>query len=193
MMTGGKMFAAEKLLEELAKFSWDYRRNADYIEALTLRAICLWRISQTKEAVEIFAPAIIRAAQLQLTMPIVKNGGEILPVLQKVQNRLKYGYDADILDKTFVNRLYMQAREQSKHRSGTMLFRTEKPITLSPRQAEVIDCLALNLSYQEIGEKMGVTTSAVDYHIRILHGKFGVSNTRDLLQKARELSVINIE
>jgi LuxR family maltose regulon positive regulatory protein len=123
MMAGGKIFAAEKLLEELAGFSWDHRRNADYIEALTLRAICLWRISRTKEAVQVFTPAITRAAQLQLTMPIVKNGGGILPVLQKILNRLKYGYDADIIDKTFVNLLFIQAREQAGHRPGAMLFR----------------------------------------------------------------------
>jgi DNA-binding CsgD family transcriptional regulator len=38
-----------------------------------------------------------------------------------------------------------------------------------------------------------VTIAAVDYHIRILHGKFEVSNTHDLLQKAQDLGFISIE
>ena len=118
---------------------------------------------------------------------------DALPLLQKVLNRLKYGYDAEILDKAFVNLLYIRAREVSKHTQGTLLRGAEKPVKLSPRQTEVVRYLIQNLSYREISEKMKVTVAAVDYHIRVLHGKFEVTNTRDLLQKARELGVINME
>lgn len=190
MMVTGKLSAAEKLLEEIVQFSLDYRRNADYIEALTLRAICLWRMKRVKEAVEIITDGIIKAKELQLTMPIVKQGADILPVLQKILNRLKYGYDAEILDKAFVNLLFMRARELSKHMPGMSQSKAQ-PIKLSPRQSEVMGYLVQNLTYQEISEKMGVTTAAVDYHIRILHEKFQVSNTSGLLQKAQEMGLIS--
>ncbi len=191
LVVTGKLSAAEKLLEEIVKFSLDYKRNADYIEALTLRAVCLWRLKRVKEAVEIFTAAIIKAKELQLIMPIVKQGADILPVLQKILNRLKYGYDAEILDKAFVNLLLMRARELSKHTPGMFSQSKVRPIKLSPRQSEVVGYLVQNLTYQEISEKMGVTTAAVDYHIRILHEKFQVSNTSDLLQKAQEMGLIS--
>jgi DNA-binding CsgD family transcriptional regulator len=52
--------------------------------------------------------------------------------------------------------------------------------------------LAQSLSYREISEKMKVTKAAVEYHIRILHEKFDASNTRELLQKALDLGVVDM-
>jgi LuxR family maltose regulon positive regulatory protein len=193
MMVKSKLSAADKLLEKMAVFSQEYNRNADYIEALTLRTICLWRLNRTADAIKTFTATICRAAELQLVMPIIRYGGDILPMLQKMLNRLKYGYDNDLLDKAFVNLLFLQARSIAKHAPGMFQHSEAKPVKLSPRQAEVVDYLLQNLSYKEIGEKMGITTSTADYHIHILHEKFGVSNTRDLLQKAQELGFVNID
>jgi ATP/maltotriose-dependent transcriptional regulator MalT len=193
MMVTNKLNAAVKLLERLAGFSQDYRRNADYIEALTLRAICLWRMKRSGDAVKIFTDAVIRASELRLITPIVKEGCDIQPVLQKILNRLKYGYDADILDKSFINELFLKARNISKHIPGMFSKDNLKPIGLSPRQSEVMGYLVSNLSYREISEKLGVTKDAADYHIRMLHKKLGVSNNHDLLLKAEELGLVNIE
>jgi DNA-binding CsgD family transcriptional regulator len=192
MMVKSKLSAAEKLLERLAVFSQDYRRNADYIEALTLRAICLWRVKRTAEAIKTMTAAIVKAAQLQLVMPIVKDGSDVLPVLQKILNRLKYGYDADTLDKAFVNALYIKARNISKHTPGMFSRNKAQAMKLSPRQSEVMGYLVQNLSYKEISEKMKVTKAAVEYHIRILHEKFDASNTRELLQKAQDLGFLDL-
>ena len=193
MMVKSKLSAAEKLLERLAQFSQDFRRNADYIEALTLRAICLWRVERTGEAIKTMTAAIVKATELQLATPIVKDGEDVLPVLQKILNRLKYGYDTDILDKAFVNLLYIKARNISKHTPGMFSRNKTQAMKLSPKQSEVMNYLVKNLSYQEISEKMGVTKAAVDYHIRILHEKFEASNTRDLLQKAQDLGFIDMQ
>jgi len=187
MMAAGKLSAAEKLLDRLVNFSSDYRRSADHIEALALRAVCLWRLKRTKESVTVFTAAILKAREFELIMPIIKNGGAVLPVLQKILNRLKYGYDADILDKAFVNSLRMRSREISKHTPGIFSRAKSRPIKLSPRQSEVLGYLVQSLSYQEIGGKMGVTVAAVDYHVRVLHEKFDALNTRELLVKAGEL------
>jgi len=186
----GKLSAAEKLCERLVNFSSDYRRNADYIEALTLRAICLWRLKRTNESVAVFTDAIHKAQELELIMPIVKNGAAVLPLLQKMQNRQKYGYDADVLDKAFINLLLMRSRDISKHTPG-MFSRRSRPIKLSPKQSEVVGYLVKDLSYREIGEKMGVTTTTVNHHTRVLHEKFNVSTTRELLDKVKEMGFID--
>jgi len=189
----GRFSAAEKLLEKLVSFSQDYRRNADYIEALTLRSICLWRVKRTGDGVKTLTAAIVKAAELGLVTSIVKEGRDIMPVLQKILGRLKYGYDADLLDKAFVGELYMKARNISKHTPGILSRSEAKPLGLSPRQSEVTRYLTQNLNYREISEKMGITKAAVDYNIRALHEKFDVSNTRDLLQKMDELGLLDME
>jgi LuxR family maltose regulon positive regulatory protein len=192
IMVKSRLSAAEKLLERFAVFSQDYRRNADYIEALTLRAICLWRVKRTAEAIKTMTAAIVKAAELQLVMPIVKDGGDVLPVLQKILNRLKYGYDSGLLDKAFVSLLYIKARNISKYTPGMFSRNKAKAVKLSPRQSEVMGYLLQNLSYQEISERMRVTKSAVEYHIRILHEKFDAANTRELLQKAQDLGFLDL-
>jgi len=190
-MIRGKPSAAEKLLDKIVNFSSNYRRNADYIEALTLRAICLWRMKRTGESVTVFTQAILKARELELIMPIIKNGADILPLLQKIQNRLKHGYDADILDKAFVNLLLMRSREISKHTPGVFSRSKARLIKLSPKQSEVMGYLVQDLGYREIAEKMGITINSVNYHIRVLHEKFDVSNARDLLEKASEMGFID--
>jgi|GEM_PF-2881586 len=189
LMVLRKFGEAEKLLEKLAVFSRDYRRNADYIESLTLRSICLWRVKRTSEAVKVFTDAIEKASELQIVMPIIKEGADIMPLLHKISGRLKYGYDSDLLNKAFVGELYNKAENISKHTSGMLSRINMKPTVLSPKQSEVIRFLSQNLSYNEISEKMGVTKAAVDYHIRALHEKFDVSNTRDLLRKVNDLGI----
>jgi len=193
MMVLRKFGEAEKLLERLTVFSQNYRRNADYIESLTLRSICLWRVKRMSEAVKTFTNAIVKASELMIIMPIVKEGADILPILQKISGRLKYGYDSDLIDKAFVGELYKKARNISKHTPGMLSQISQKPVGLSPKQSEVIRYLSQNLNYKEISEKMGVTKAAVDYHIRALHEKFGVSNTRDLLRTVDDLGIMDME
>ncbi len=188
-LASGRLSEAEALLEMLAPISWEYRRNADFIEAHTLLAVCRWRMKRPEAAIEAVIPALVRAAELELIMPVAREGGDILPVLQKVQNRLKFGYDANRLDRAFVNVLYRKARSVANHVPGLFAGYAEKAVKLSPRQAEVLRYLEQNLSYREIAQKMVISTATVDDHIRKLHEKLDVSTTRELLNRAAELGL----
>jgi DNA-binding NarL/FixJ family response regulator len=122
-------------------------------------------------------------------MPIIKEGGDILPVLQKMLNRLKYGYDADILNKSFVNTLFFGAQTMARRR-GVMVKKKNKPVKLSPRQSEILRFLEQNFSYREISDKMGIKVTTVDDHIDKIYEKLGVSNARSAVLKAREWGLI---
>jgi LuxR family maltose regulon positive regulatory protein len=122
-------------------------------------------------------------------MPIIKEGGDILPVLQKMLNRLKYGYDADILNKSFVNTLFFGAQTMARRR-GTLVKERNKPVKLSPRQFEILRFLEQNFSYREISDKMGIKVTTVDDHIDKVYEKLGVSSARDAVLKAREWGLI---
>jgi LuxR family maltose regulon positive regulatory protein len=187
-MAIGKLSAALTLLERLAALTLIYRRPTDYIEALTLQSICLWHIKRPADSVEVMVKAIIRAHELQLVMPITKEGGDILPVLQKILNRLKYGYDTDKLDKSFVNRLFFGAQTMSQFR-GIMVKGKNKPVKLPPRQLEILKFLEQNMSYKEISDKMGIKVTTVDDHIHKIYERLGVSSARDAVLKARKLGI----
>ncbi len=182
-----RLSEAEALLDKLAPISWEYRRNADFIEAHTLLAVCRWRMKRPDEALEAAVPALVRASGLGLIMPIAREGNDILPVLQKTMNRLKYGYDSDRLDRAYINVLYRHAKRIGGHVPG--LFAGHTAVRLSPRQTEVLRYLEQNMSYREIAQKMGISTATVDDHIRKLHEKLDASSTRELLNRAWDLGV----
>jgi len=187
LMVTEKLSKAETLLKRLALFSTDYRRPADHIEALTLRSICLWHTNRKSDSIKVMTEAITKAHELQLVMPIIKEGGEILPILEKILTRLKYGYDTDILDRSFINTLYNEAAAISRH-SGIMVKRNKnKKIKLSPRQSEILGYLGQNYSYKEIGEKLGIKFTTVNEHINKIYEKLEVSNAKEAVAKANEL------
>jgi DNA-binding CsgD family transcriptional regulator len=135
------------------------------------------------------AAAIAKASGLQLVMPIIKEGGDILPILQKILTRLKYGYDTDILDRDFINKLFHGAQAISQHRGIMVKKNRNKPLKLPPRQLEILGYLDQNYSYREIGAKLGIKFTTVNDHINKLYEKLGVSNARDAASKAKELGI----
>jgi LuxR family maltose regulon positive regulatory protein len=189
LMVTGKLSSAQTLLERLAVLSSDYRRPADYIEALTLQAVCLWHMKRQADSIQVITGAIVKASELQLVMPIIKEGGDILPILSKLLNRLKYGYGADILDKSFVNILFLGTKTMSQHRGVIIKSGKNKSVKLSPRQREILTLLEQNLTYKEISAKIGIKVTTVDDHIDKLYEKLGVTNAHDAVLKAREMGI----
>jgi LuxR family maltose regulon positive regulatory protein len=189
LMVTGRLPEAEALLERIIAVLPRYRRPADCIEALTLRSVCLWHMKRESAAIQACTAAIIKATELQLVMPIIKEGSDILPILQKILTRLKYGYDTDILDKGFINILFHAARAMSEHRGIMVKKNRNKPIKLSPRQLEILECLDQNYSYKEICAKLGIKFTTVNDHINKIYEKLEVSNAREALIKAKELGI----
>jgi ATP/maltotriose-dependent transcriptional regulator MalT len=184
-----RLYEAETLFEELAAFAREYRRNADFISAHCLLAVCRWRMKRPSEAVEAAVPALLKAAELGLVMPVAREGGGMLPVLRKVINRLKYGYDPQRLDRAFLGVLYRHTASVACGVPGLFAGHTERPVSLSPRQSEVLGCLENNLSYREIARRLGISPATVDDHIRRLHEKLNATSTREALNRARELGI----
>lgn len=187
LLVSGRIREAEALLERLAAAAWERRRNADFIQAHTLLSVCAWRMKKPEAAIEAAVPALDKAAELALVMPVAREGGDILPVLQRILNRMKYGYEAGRADKSFLMTLFRHAKNAALH--GAASARSVKPVGLSPRQTEVLRCLERGMSYREIAQSLGITTATVDDHIRKLHEKLNASNTREALQRAWELGL----
>lgn len=57
---------------------------------------------------------------------------------------------------------------------------TQTTPRLTPREVEVIEGLAANLTFAEIGERMGMSAYGAKYHATNARHKLGVSNVRQL-------------
>jgi LuxR family maltose regulon positive regulatory protein len=193
LMVAGRLPEAKALLDRIIAVSPHYRRPADCIEALTLSSVCLWHMKRQSDSIQTMTSAIIKARELQLVMPIIKEGGDILPILQKILTRLKYGYDADILDRSFLNTLFHGAQVMSRHKGCMIKKSKDKPVKLSPRQLEILDCLDQNLSYREISDKLGIKFTTVNDHVVKLYEKLEVSRAQDAVVKAREMGLVGAQ
>jgi ATP/maltotriose-dependent transcriptional regulator MalT len=191
LMVIGELSKAEALLEKLVHFSTEYRRPSNYIEALTLQSVCLWHMKNSADSIAAMTKAIQKAFELKLIMPIINEGDDILPIIQKILNRLKYGYDLEILDKNFANTLFFNAQKIARHRGKMIKSSKNKPIKLSSRQLEILRFLEKNFSYKEIGSELKIKVTTVDDHINKLYEKLEVTNARDAVMKAIELGILS--
>jgi LuxR family maltose regulon positive regulatory protein len=61
---------------------------------------------------------------------------------------------------------------------------------LSPRELEVLRCLAQGLSYEETGRHLFLSLNTVQFHVKNIYGKLGVNRRQQATEKAREMSLI---
>ena len=61
---------------------------------------------------------------------------------------------------------------------------------LSPREIEVLQCLASGQTNRQIAEGMVVSLNTVKAHTRRLYEKLGVSNRTQAVARARDLNIL---
>jgi LuxR family maltose regulon positive regulatory protein len=62
---------------------------------------------------------------------------------------------------------------------------------LSGRESEVLDLLALGLSYQEIAGRLFISRPTVKSHISHIYGKLDVHSREEALAKASRLGILD--
>jgi LuxR family maltose regulon positive regulatory protein len=67
----------------------------------------------------------------------------------------------------------------------------EVPEALSKRELEVLRLLNTQLSVPEIANELSVAPSTVRTHIRVIYNKLGVHGRLEVIQRARELGLLN--
>jgi DNA-binding NarL/FixJ family response regulator len=61
---------------------------------------------------------------------------------------------------------------------------------LSPRESEVLDLIARGFIYLEIADRMGVSVSTVQSHVRNIYTKLGVHNKAEAVFEARQCGLL---
>ncbi|HEX8357412.1 MAG TPA: response regulator transcription factor [Segetibacter sp.] len=88
----------------------------------------------------------------------------------------------DVVDKgyylnNFVNRILLK-KSQNKNRSAPSL---KKEVEVTEKEREVLQCICMELTSAEIGEKMGISARTVESIKERLMERFGLKNTAGLV------------
>jgi DNA-binding NarL/FixJ family response regulator len=59
----------------------------------------------------------------------------------------------------------------------------EKQNLLTPREQEVLDCLAQGLPYKQIGDKIGLSINTIRTHLRHIYEKLHVQSRTEAVAK----------
>ena len=81
-------------------------------------------------------------------------------------------------------------RQQADTVSGGQDGVSQSGFHLAPREREVLQHIALGLSYQEVAEEMGVSLSTVQTYVRGLYRKLEVHNRVAAVNRAREAGML---
>jgi DNA-binding CsgD family transcriptional regulator len=75
---------------------------------------------------------------------------------------------------------------------GRSLTRSLEDIGLSPRQAEILHCLAAGLSQEDIATQLGIAVGTVGAHWRRLYDKLGAGNRVEAVVRAAGIGLIHL-
>lgn len=64
----------------------------------------------------------------------------------------------------------------------------KNPLGLTPRQTEVLELLAEELTNAEIADRLFISTRTVDHHVSAILANLGAANRSEAAEKARELT-----
>jgi ATP/maltotriose-dependent transcriptional regulator MalT len=65
------------------------------------------------------------------------------------------------------------------------------PDQLTPREIEVLECLASGTSYLQAAEKLSISRNTLKTHTKRIYQKLGVNGLLQALNKAKDLKILN--
>jgi two-component system, NarL family, response regulator YdfI len=100
-----------------------------------------------------------------------------------------------VIDPLFITQLNSPELHSSFRRSGNSLSDdSQLPAfeSLTPREVEVLECLAQGLANKEIALRLTISEHTVKYHISSIFSKFGVNNRTEAVRQGIRSGIIVI-
>jgi DNA-binding NarL/FixJ family response regulator len=63
---------------------------------------------------------------------------------------------------------------------------------LTPRELQVVQLLAEGLSNRDIGERLGISSQTVKFHVTSIYGKLGAANRPDAVRRAVRRGLVSL-
>jgi LuxR family maltose regulon positive regulatory protein len=168
------------VIEETLESMPEGGRSIYKIESLIIKSLLLRALNRKPEAVSIFHQAIRLAAKEGFAQVFMSEGPAIKELLEEVKD-IGLG---DIEEQVFILRLLENIHLDSRRHEKMM---AAGPVNLTPREIEVLKCLATGLSYSQAAEQLSISRNTLKTHTKRIYQKLGVNGLLQAINKAKEL------
>ncbi|KZZ57227.1 hypothetical protein A3762_10255 [Oleiphilus sp. HI0125] len=181
---------ALEICERIAIQARDLNHTYHLIQALLIKALCLFKSKHNDEAAEAITEALTLAGREGMTRVFVHED-------EDTPNVLALCKPANIPD-AYLKKLSEELGVKAAQTSGQTQLPGAAALEgnlkllepLSQRELEVIRLIDQGLANKEIAQKLSLAPATVKAHIRNIYGKIGAKSRTEALSKARQLEVI---
>ena len=176
---------AGQLLAEIEELAERTHNISTLVRVLALRAVWLARQDECTAARQILERALRLARPGWFIHAFVKQGPEILELLQEISPGLEN--EPGLLE--YVNAIIAEFSIPLDAHS-TSPRQNEFKTLLTERELEVLELLAERLSIQEISARLYISSSTVQQHTHHIYRKLNVANKRQAVASAEMLGIL---
>lgn len=181
LISRGKLKEALKITERLVSLVEEAGAGMYSIRYKILKAICLWQMARTEEAMGIMAEALALAEPEGFIHSCIIAGEMVAPVLFEASRQ---GLHADFC-KQLLEEFHGETGQAGRQPAKDNLVVE----TLSERELEVLALISEGNSNQEIANELHLSLFTVKSHARNIYGKLGVKNRVEAVARARLLGL----
>ncbi len=169
---------AEKILQKMARFAEIGGRTRSLISVNLLMALLKETVNEKNEAEAYLEKALILASPRGIIRPFLEEDSALINILTRVKEA----------SPSFVERILTPDDDKKQN----LQSHHSQPLIdpLSPRELEVLQCLAEGLPNREIGDRLVITVGTVKTHVHHIINKLGVKNRLQAVTRGRELDLI---
>jgi len=189
-ISAGELTPALALLASAEKLAIDYRRPLDQIEVFILRSIAYWNGKKRTDALDCMEKAVLLAKPYGYIRMFANEGAAIVPVLQKLYNRISCNPEEPALS-VFIKKIILCVRENEKDNPGIASSLDGKAVKLSKQQALMLSLLSEGKNNRQICEATGLKLNTVKAHLYKLYEKLEVNNAADAVLEANRLGILD--
>lgn len=186
----GEYSKAKDLASRLRQLGRDFNRPQDCAEAGVLLSAVMWAQGDKDDALEMLETVLSEMQPHGFIRLIADEGAAVVPMLKKINNKIKSSSGKDTLDPVYVNSVYIAAVDVARHRSGIIADRESAAVKLSKQQKAILELYAKGYKREDLVDITGLSLNTIKTHTRKLYEKLGVNNAPDAVAKARELGLI---
>ena len=84
------------------------------------------------------------------------------------------------------------SQDKAQPRSGSTQLRVNPSAVLTPKECEVLQLLAGNMSNKQIAQAIGISDETVKWHLKNLFGKLHAGTRKHLVDRARMLGILDL-
>ncbi len=177
----GDPASARTFATQLRQDAGQMGRNATAIRAYLIKAVAAMKMERPEEAAQELYDAVLMAEPEQIVLPFVEHGADLLVLLEAMKVTPAYR-TAGRSTRSFCAGLLRMTSVRVLDRTGGIAF--------APRELQVLRCLARRQSTKAIARELGLSASAVKFHLGNIFRKLGVNKRSDAVAEAQQRGLI---